>query len=324
MSAALFVLLAAMARPAGAAFSRDDAGTSTGQFLKLPIDARGAAMGGAMGAAASDLAALHWNPAGLSSLASRQAMASYIPYLQGAGYGFIGFAQPLELLLSRRPRRELQPTGLGTLAFGFTYFNAGALQEADNTGQKGRSFSPTDIAMTGGWGGSVSRHLDAGVAVKIIRSQIQESAATAAADAGMRLRFRLGPVPYALSASIHNTFGQLKYRTEADPLPVTARFGFSAELLPKPLLTVAFDTVARRDNQTYPCLGGELVIPIERRVAIAGRVGFNGGTTPGQLEGSSGFTFGGGIALFKATVDYSWQPFGNLGTTHRFTLSYRF
>ncbi|MBI4346546.1 MAG: PorV/PorQ family protein [Elusimicrobia bacterium] len=316
--------LAASARPAEAAFSRDDAGTSSGQFLKLPIDARGAAMGGAMGAASSDLAALHWNPAGLSSLATRQAMTSYIPYLQGAGYGFIGFAQPLELLLSRRPRRELQPTGMGTLAFGITYFNSGAIQEADNTGQKGRSFSPTDIAVTGGWGGSINRHLDLGVAVKILRSQIQESASTAAGDAGMRLRFRLGPVPYALSASVHNTFGQLKYRADSAPLPVIARFGAAAELLAKPIITVSFDAVARRDNQTYPCLGGEFVIPVERRVAIAGRAGFNGATTRGQLEGSSGVTFGGGVSLFKASVDYSWQPFGVLGSTHRFTLSYRF
>lgn len=280
-------------------------------------------MGGAMGAAASDLAALYWNPAGLSSVLTRQAMASGVPYVQGAHYGFLGFAQPLETLLSK-PRRELTPTGLGTLAFGLTYFSAGALNEVDNTGRpSGRTFSPADIAFTGGWGGAIARNLDFGVAVKIIRSQIQASASTAAADAGARLRLRLGPVPVAFSGSLHNAFGQLKFQSEADPLPLTARAGLAAELLHKPVVTVAFDAVMPRDNMAYPAIGAEVNYQIERRFAVAGRAGFNGMTTRGQLEGSSAFTIGGGISVLRATFDYAWQPFGILGNAHRFTLSFR-
>ncbi len=308
--------------PAGAA-SRDSAGTSAGQFLKLPIDARGAGMGGAMGAAASDLSALYWNPAGLSSVLTRQAMASGVPYVQGAHYGFIGFAQPLEMLLSK-PRRELTPTGLGTLAFGITYFNAGPLNEVDNTGaSSGKTFTPTDVAVTGGWGGAALRILDLGVAVKVVRSQIQGSATTATGDAGARLRLRAGPVPFALSASFHNAFGQLKFHQTADPLPLTGRIGFAAELLNKPIITVAFDAVMPRDNMAYPCMGAEIAYQVEKRVAVAGRAGFNGMTTRGQLEGSSAFTIGGGISILRATFDYAWQPYGILGNANRFTLSLR-
>ncbi|MBI5201137.1 MAG: PorV/PorQ family protein [Elusimicrobia bacterium] len=323
IAAAALALAGLSGGAAEAAFSRDYAGTSSGQFLKLPIDARGAAMGGAMGAASSDLAALFWNPAGLSSVLTRQAMASGVPYVQGSQYGFLGYAQPLEMLLSK-PRRELTPTGLGTLAFGITYFNAGPLNEVDNTGSStGKTFTPADVAVTGGWGGAVARDLDVGVAVKVVRSQIQGSASTASADAGMRVRLRVGPVPYALSASVHNAFGQLKFHQTADPLPLTGRLGFAAELLNKPIVTASFDAVLPRDNMAYPCMGVEVNYQVEKRVSVAGRAGFNGGTTRGQLEGSSAFTIGGGISILKATFDYAWQPFGVLGNAHRFTLSLR-
>lgn len=315
-------LLATNGLPAQASFSRDDAGTSAGNFLKLPVDARGAAMGGAMGAASNDVSALHWNPAGLAGLTSRQFMTSFLPYVQGAASGFIGFAQPLESLIAR-PRRELAPTGLGTLAFGVKYFNAGSLREIDNTGQPtGASFAPADVAVMGGWGGAVARTLDFGVGVKIIRSQIRASASTVAADAGARLRLRAGPVPYALSASVHDTFGHLKFREQLDPLPMLFRLGASAELLP--VLTLTLGATAPRDNRPYFSLGTEVTYAVDTRVSFAARFGYDGATTRGQLEGLSAVTMGGGIGLYRATFDYAWQPYGALGDAHRLTLSYRF
>src|SRR5581483_3028317 len=106
-----------------------------------------------------------------------------------------GYAQPLESLVAR-PRRELAPTGLGTIAMGATYLNAGSLTERDNQGAAtGGSFQPTDLALAVGWGGAMARVLDLGVAVKLVREQIQGSATTVAGDAGARLRLRVGPVP---------------------------------------------------------------------------------------------------------------------------------
>ena len=44
-------------------FGRDRAGTSGFQFLKIPVDARSAAMGETTAANATDASALFWNPA---------------------------------------------------------------------------------------------------------------------------------------------------------------------------------------------------------------------------------------------------------------------
>lgn len=315
--------LAGSAPEARAAFSNDFAGTSSGQFLKLPVDARGAAMGGAMGAAAGDASALHWNPAGLSGSATRKLTFTGVPrHLDGGYYGFLGFVQPLESLVAR-PRRELAPTGLGALAIGITYLNAGTISERDNTGKStGGSFTPTDLAAAAGWGGAVNRVLDLGVAVKVIRSQIHANASTASGDFGARLKLRAGPVPVAFSASGHNLFGGLKFRDQLDPLPTTVRFAVAAEVLP--VLLTTFDLVAPRDARPYPCFGAEILAPVERRLTLAGRFGFNGIVSGGQTEGTAGFTLGGGITLLRASFDYAWQPYGTLGDSHRLTFSFRF
>lgn len=319
--AAAVAAFGAFAPAAEAAYSRDFAGTTSAQFLKLPVDARGAAMGGALGAASGDAGALHWNAASLAGLASRKLTLSYMPYLEGSQYGFIGFAQPLESLVAR-PRRELAPTGLGTLAIGVSYMNAGVFKEVDNTGNStGGAFTPTDLAVMAGWGGAITRVLDFGVTVKAIRSQIHGNASTASGDVGARLRLRAGPVPIAFSASGHNLFGGLKFRDQVDPLPSMLRFAAAAEIVPVWLVTA--DVIAPRDNKIYPSLGTEVLVPVERRVTLAGRAGYNGLSTRGQTEGLSAVTLGGGITWLRASFDYAWQPYGALGDAHRLTFSFR-
>lgn len=66
-SALAVALVAALAVPAHAqlipAFGSDRAGTSGFQFLKVPVDARSAALGETVAANAFDASALYWNPA---------------------------------------------------------------------------------------------------------------------------------------------------------------------------------------------------------------------------------------------------------------------
>ena len=317
----LLLLAALWPSAAGAAFSRSFAGTGGGAFLKLPVDARGAALGGAMGAASDDAAALHWNPAALAGVVSSQLMASYLPYIEGVNYGFVGYAHPLESLVSR-PRRELAPTGLGTIAVGAVYLNAGTMEEKDNTGAStGGNFTPTDLAVMTGWGGAMTRALDLGVTVSFIRSQIQASATTVAGDFGARLRLRAGPVPYALSASVHNTYGRLKFQEQQDPLPVTLRVGAVAEILPGWLVLLGGD--APRDNAPFVSAGTEFSYTIQDKLGLAGRVGYNGLTTRGQLEGTAGLCLGGGVRWDRASMDYAFQPYGAFGDVHRVTLTFR-
>jgi hypothetical protein len=69
---------------------------ATGQnFLKVPMTARAAAMGGAFTAVDGDAGAVEYNPAGLSTLPRLDAQATYLGYLEDTSLQAITAAMPL-------------------------------------------------------------------------------------------------------------------------------------------------------------------------------------------------------------------------------------
>ena len=75
---------------AGYTSAQDNASAGTA-FLRLGMDARGSAMGGAMSASASGLDALQWNPAGLYSAGSSELAFSHMRGLDDIDTEFFGF-----------------------------------------------------------------------------------------------------------------------------------------------------------------------------------------------------------------------------------------
>ncbi|MBI5241425.1 MAG: PorV/PorQ family protein [Elusimicrobia bacterium] len=307
---------------ARAAFSGSDAGTAAGQFLKLGADARAAAMGQAARALCEDASAVYWNPAGLGALSYRSASLTHASYYQSTFYEFLAYAQPIDSILGRS-RRELQTNQLGAVGVGVFYLNSGRLTEVDNTGAAtGGSFTPQDFAAIVAWGAALTRSIDAGVGFKYVSSRIRDTAATGAADLGVRLRQHPWGVPYVLSASLHNLGGRLRFHKESDPLPV--QLAVSQSLRPTRNISLSLDVVAPRDNRVYPAFGAEFRKGVGPNLAAAVRLGWEGRTRGSDLSSLSGLGLGAGLGVARFTVDYAWTPYGLLGDAHRFTLSYRF
>jgi hypothetical protein len=59
-------------------------------------------------------------------------------------------------------------------------------------------------------------------------------------------------------------------------------------------------------------------------MAAAVRVGYQNRSNSADLYGTTGLSVGAGLTFSKFSVDYAWMPYGLLGDTHRFSLSYRF
>jgi len=312
-----------LARPGSAAFSNNDAGTTAAQFLKLGADARAAGMGEAVRALCEDANAVYWNPAGLASLDYRHITATHGAYYQGVFYDFLAYAQPVDSIVGRRSRRDLETNQLGAVGAGVLYLNSGSLASVDNTGASaGGSFTPQDFAAMVAWGGSLASFLDAGLGFKYIASRIQGTAQTGAADFGLRLHAPLGEMPYTLALSVQNLGGRLKFDQQSDPLPVQA--ALSQSLRPTRHLALTADVVAPLDNRIYPAFGMEYRSTIGPNLSAAARVGWEGRTATSDLSTWSGLGAGGGLTIARFTLDYAWMPYGLLGDTQRFTLSYRF
>jgi hypothetical protein len=315
----LAALLAALAGPAAAAFNSGSAGTSGGEFLKMGGDARGAGMGQAMTAAAEDASALYYNPAGLSQVRTRQGTASQGFLYQDVAVSFAAYAHPVQPTVKPR-RRFLRPSGLGTLAVGVLYLNAGGISEVDNTGvETGGEFTPRDVAAVAGWGATLTDSLDLGLALKYVDSRIQAAAKTGAVDAGARLRLDVLGMPYTAALVMRNMAGRLRYHEQTDPLPLDVRFGQMVRPIPR--LALSLDLAFPRDNGFYPAFGGEFAVPIEKDLTGFLRLGYDGRISPGDLDGIAAMTVGLGAGIKNWKVDYSWAPYGSLGHAHRFSLS---
>ncbi len=324
---ALAVILVLAALPAAAAgFGSNQAGTSGGTFLKLGADARGASMGGAVHAAVDDATAIYWNPAGLAGLRYRHATMTHAASYQATFQDFIAYAQPVESPFTRQTGRErdLRPDQFGTLGVAVLYQNSGGISEVDNTGTPtGDRLTPQDFAVFIAWGATISRGLDVGVGLKYVSSKIQHTAATGAVDLGARWRTWLpGDFPYALSLSVQNVGGQLKFRDYSDPLPLVITAGQALKITKG--LVVTLDVNAPRDRSLYPSFGLEWRVPMQQGLSAALRAGYDGRLTGSDSGGLTGLAFGGGLGVQRFGFDYGWSPAGGLGSTHKLSLSYRF
>lgn len=317
------LLLTALLAPLpAAALGSAKAGTSGGEFLKMGGDARGAAMGQAMTAASEGASSLYYNPAGLSQARSREGTASQGFLYQDISVSFAAYAHPVQPAV--RPRRRfLRPSGLGTLAVGVLYLNAGGISEVDNTGvDTGGQFTPRDMAAMAGWGATLTDYLDLGIALKYVDSRIQAAAKTGSLDLGARVRLDVLGMPYTAALAGRNMAGRLRYHEQTDPLPMDVRLG--QMIRPIPQWLVSLDVAFPRDNDWYPAFGTEFAIPIEKDLTGFLRAGYDGRVSPGDLEGIAGMSVGFGAGIKNWNIDYGWVPYGALGHTHRFSLSAKF
>jgi hypothetical protein len=326
-TSACVALLVLAALPAAAGgYGSSQAGTSGASFLKLGADARAAGMGGAVHAAVDDATAIYWNPAGLAGLRYRHATMTHGAAYQSTFQDFIAYAQPVESPFVRQTGRErdLRPDQLGTLGVAVLYQNSGGIATVDNTGAPtGDRITPQDLAVFIAWGATISRGLDVGVGLKYVTSKIQGIASTGAADIGARWRTWLpGEFPYALSLSVQNMGGKLKFHEFGDPLPLVITLGQALKITKGLVVTV--DINAPRDRSAYPCFGLEWRVPMKQGLSTALRAGYDGRLNGNDSGGITGISFGAGLSLQRFGIDYGWSPAGGLGSTHKMSLSYRF
>ncbi|TBR17041.1 PorV/PorQ family protein [bacterium] len=311
------VLLAAVPASAGffpdAPFSDAAAGTTGAAFLRIPSGARGEAMGGANSATAEGAEALFWNPGGLGRLAGggrSEATVGYNALLESSYAGALGYARPLA-------------DGRSVLAAGLVYHSAGEVEGYDRFANPNGSFSPTDLCFSGAY----ARHfeaLSAGAALKLVRSEIAGSAGTTfALDLGVQADrvSAIGEGPVDLGASLRNLGPAIQVGGAADPLPFAIQMGARWHVSPQ--MAMLLDGFMPVDADPYPALGGEFTQPFGAASKGQLRFGYNVQRQRG-IDGLTGLTGGGGLDLDRMRVDYAWVPFGELGTTHKLTLAFKF
>ncbi|MBI4055252.1 MAG: PorV/PorQ family protein [Elusimicrobia bacterium] len=319
-------------------FSRDAAGTTSAGFLKIPVGARAVAMGEAQVAAVEGSESIFWNPARLVSVprlseSGSEGLPSCGTRLRSGSAGSTCSWDPASSEVSSSYNALLETTFQGTLSYarllseenalgvGWIFFSQDSIESFNTVGDPTGDFTPYDFSLAVALARAFQT-FSAGVTLKGIRSKIAgESDTGFAADIGFFLpkMDEYGKVDFGVS--LMNLGPEFGLGSEKDPLPFRARFGGAIHFSPQ--LTAALDLNLPADNSPFVALGAEYLLLDSQEFGMALRAGFNSGNLRG-IEGFSGISAGGGWRVRRFSLDYAWNPFGDLGSTHRVSLSYRF
>jgi hypothetical protein len=293
-----------------ASFGEGDRGTSSAQFLKLGAGGRALALAGASLTDVGDASAIYWNPAAMARLSDpNTALVMHSAYLSALFYDYAAYVKKL----TNR-----------SVGISVQYLSAGEIDRKDADGNSNGHFSPYDFVMTWALAQPIRRQEGAeghwGVAVKTISSKITRQAHTVAADAGVALPLD-GRERFLLAGTLHNVGPGLRYLTQTDPLPLTAKLGLTMRVLPSWNFSMAY--VLPRDDKSALAFGSESLIWNRNGLRTSLRLGLNT-QTAADLEGWAGFTGGIGFSLQKWTLDYAFVPYDRLGSTHYASLGIKF
>lgn len=150
-------------------------GSSTYNFLELPVSARSAALGGNfITTRDGDLSLALENPSILDSSVNNKVVMSYMPYFAGINYGFFSYAHSIKAMGYDK--------AAGTFAVSVKYIDYGTFTQADDNGNITGTFWAGEYMANVGYGQAIKDStFNAGVNAKVIYSHLQQYTSTGAA-----------------------------------------------------------------------------------------------------------------------------------------------
>jgi hypothetical protein len=296
--------------------ARADQGTTAASFLKLGTSPRAIAMADAFGGVADDVSAIQYNPGGLGFLPDKELTFMHALWFLDIFYDYGAVAWPIK--------------DIGTIGFSVFYLNDGKFDKYlvdPNTGAPvaDGTFSASSLALSLAYSRQIFKPLSVGINIKMLNETIEsDSASSVAVDIGALYHT---PIPnLSLGINIQNLGPSLGF-SEAFVLPINTRFGIGYK--PFDNITVSSDYVQPIETAGTWSFGGEYgyrdTLFVRMGYHYQGAVDYNQTYTGYGPAVASGLSLGMGLKALKSyTIDYAYQPYGFLGTSHRFSLTYKF
>lgn len=312
-------------------------GTSAAVFLRIPVGARGAALGSANVARADDPSVIFWNPGGLSRLEGLQIAMDYSLWLPGLDFSFMGITMPLGQLGTL----GLQVTRLGTEEMEITTpaFPMGT----------GQSYTAASTVLGLSYGRNLTDRFSIGASIKFLQERIFNSIANGIAfDVGTLFTtpfngIRLGVSIANIGTKLQMDGEDLNIRVDVAPdqagnnqsivgglrtdrfeAPLTLRIGTTGDIIKFQDVRLSWmaDGFSPNDNAASMNVGTELAL-------FQDSIFLRGGYNDLFLEDNiRGLTLGAGARISWSggnyfTLDYAYQDFRYLGGVNRFTFNLR-
>lgn len=270
-------------------------------FLRLPVSAHAAALGGDNISLVDDDATLIFqNPALINDVSDRTINLNFMTYMEGAKTASAAF---------------LKAAGeRGTWGVTAQYMDYGSMKETTADNQELGTFSARDIAIGGTFAYALTNELSGGVTAKFITSYIG-SYNSLALGVDLGLNYYHEDYDLSLSAVARNLGGQFKaYNDDFDRIPLDLQIGATKRIGQSPLRLSA--TMSRLNDWSegfgrHFAIGADVLLG--QSIYVAAGYNFRRASEMkiSDAEGSSahgaGLSIGAGLSLerFKLHVAYA-------------------
>ena len=313
-------------------------GTSSAAFLRIPVGAKGIAMGSAFTSIADDGSAMFWNPGSLARLENRGLFIHHSNWLPGLDFNYAAFSLPLH---------RYGVIGINVVSLKSEEMDVTTLEAPMGTGE---TYTAASTAVGLVYAKSLTDKFSIGVNCKYVQERIFHSTAGGFAfdigtlfitpfkdirlgvnvsNIGTRMRMRgedlnsYVDIAPAQEGNNDNIVSELK--TDYFDLPIILRLGISWEvaLSHGSHLTFACEGVNPNDDAQSVNMGIECGILNELLMVW-------GGYNELFLQDSDrGLTFGAGINIppldaLKMRIGYAYQDFKYLGAVNHISFEILF
>lgn len=287
-------------------------------FLRLPISAHAAALGGDNITIIEDDPALMFsNPALASSVSDKTIGLSYMNYMSGANYMGASYTKALG--------------EKGTIAGGVQYMNYGKMKEYDQNNTQIGTFNASEIAIEGIFSYELAHNLVGGITAKFINSYIGNYSSMAV---GVDLGLNWFEPDYQWSVSVvaKNLGGQIKaYEENYGKMPMDVQVGVSKTFAALPVrLSATLVDLIHYDYRFINHLNLGADILLSDNIWVGGGYNFRRADemTIGSNEDSSahgaGFSVGGGINLERFKLNLAYGKYHAASSSVLVNLAYSF
>ena len=287
-------------------------------FLRLPVSAHAAALGGDNITIIEDDPALMFsNPALASSVSDKTIGLSYMNYMSGANYMGASYTKALG--------------EKGTIAGGVQYMNYGKMKEYDQNNTQIGTFNASEIAIEGIFSYELAHNLVGGITAKFINSYIGNYSSMAV---GVDLGLNWFEPDYQWSVSVvaKNLGGQIKaYEENYGKMPMDVQVGVSKTFASLPVrLSATLVDLTHYDYRFINHLNLGADILLSDNIWVGGGYNFRRademtiGTNEDSSAHGAGFSVGGGINLERFKLNLAYGKYHAASSSVLVNLAYSF
>ncbi len=285
-------------------------------FLRLPVSAHAAALGGSGITLIEDDATLIFhNPSLINNISDRTLNLNFMTYMEGATTASSSFI---------RAAGER-----GTWGVMGQFMSYGTMKETNVSGQQTGEFSAKDIALGGSFAYSLSEQFTGGITAKFIASYIgQYNSLGACVDLG--LNYYNSQSELSVSAVARNLGGQLSaYEDDFERMPLDLQLGVTKRLLGSPLRLSA--SLVRLNDWEYGfgkhiVIGADLILSPQFYIAAGYNAMRASEMKIAEDDGSSahgaGLSLGAGLQLERLKLHVAYAKYHVSASSLLINLSY--